>query len=156
MTERISGMSFDVSYGGRTVHVRTATLDITDNTKAIQERGVPGGWVRGDVEASGEIELDTANFQILGEAAKAAGSWRDIEEADFLFFAQAAKTELKVEAFGCKLLISGLLNIDSKGSDTTNHKIKFLVTSPEFVRIDGVPVLSASDVRDLMSRQGPQ
>ncbi|ELH9140224.1 DUF2597 family protein, partial [Salmonella enterica] len=128
------------------------TLDITDNTKAIQERGVPNGWVRGDVEASGEIEVDTVNFQLLGEAAREAGSWRDIEEADFLFFAQAAKTELKIEAFGCKLLISNLMNIDSKGGDSLSHKIKFLVTSPDFVHIDGTPVLSTQDVRDLLSR----
>ncbi|EIK4671499.1 DUF2597 family protein, partial [Salmonella enterica] len=132
--------------------VKTATLDITDNTKAIQERGVPNGWVRGDVEASGEIEVDTVNFQLLGEAAREAGSWRDIEEADFLFFAQAAKTELKIEAFGCKLLISNLMNIDSKGGDSLSHKIKFLVTSPDFVHIDGTPVLSTQDVRDLLSR----
>ncbi|EAX2424728.1 DUF2597 family protein, partial [Salmonella enterica] len=120
--------------------------------KAIQERGVPNGWVRGDVEASGEIEVDTVNFQLLGEAAREAGSWRDIEEADFLFFAQAAKTELKIEAFGCKLLISNLMNIDSKGGDSLSHKIKFLVTSPDFVHIDGTPVLSTQDVRDLLSR----
>ncbi|EAB4093397.1 DUF2597 family protein [Salmonella enterica] len=151
-TERISGMSFDVSFNGRVIHVKTITLDVTDNTKAIQERGVPNGWVRGDAEASGELELDTVNFQLLGEAAREAGSWRDIEEADFLFFAQAAKTELRVEAFGCKLVLSNLLNIDSKGGDSLSHKIKYLVTSPEFVKIDGTPILSATDVRDLMNR----
>ncbi|ENE7619047.1 DUF2597 family protein, partial [Salmonella enterica] len=107
---------------------------------------------RGDAEASGELELDTVNFQLLGEAAREAGSWRDIEEADFLFFAQAAKTELRVEAFGCKLVLSNLLNIDSKGGDSLSHKIKYLVTSPEFVKIDGTPILSATDVRDLMNR----
>ncbi|EDZ3111146.1 DUF2597 family protein [Salmonella enterica] len=151
-TERISGMSFDVSFNGRVIHVKTITLDVTDNTKAIQERGVPNGWVRGDAEASGELELDTVNFQLLGEAAREAGSWRDIEEADFLFFAQAAKTELRVEAFGCKLVLSNLLNIDSKGGDSLSHKIKYLVTSPDFVKIDGIPILSATDVRDLMNR----
>ncbi|EBU1154493.1 DUF2597 family protein [Salmonella enterica] len=151
-TERISGLSFDVSFNGRVIHVKTITLDVTDNTKAIQERGVPNGWVRGDAEASGELELDTVNFQLLGEAAREAGSWRDIEEADFLFFAQAAKTELRVEAFGCKLVLSNLLNIDSKGGDSLSHKIKYLVTSPEFVKIDGIPILSATDVRDLMNR----
>ncbi|EFR3507425.1 DUF2597 family protein [Salmonella enterica] len=150
--ERISGMSFDVSFNGRIVHVKTATLDITDNTKAIQERGVPNGWVRGDVEASGEIEVDTVNFQLLEEAAREAGSWRDIEEADFLFFAQAAKSELKIEAFGCKLVISNLLNLDTKGGDAISHKIKFMVTSPDFVKIDGIPVLSPRDVRDLMEQ----
>ncbi|EIE5007029.1 DUF2597 family protein [Salmonella enterica] len=151
-SRRISGMSFDVSFNGRIVHVKTATLDITDNTKAITERGVPNGYVDGDVEASGEIELDTANFQILGEAARDAGSWRNIPPADFLFFAQADDDEIKVEAFGCKLILNNLVNIDTKGGDTLSHKIKFMVTSPDFVKIDGLPYLSARDTRDLMGQ----
>ncbi|EAA5440546.1 DUF2597 domain-containing protein [Salmonella enterica subsp. diarizonae] len=149
---RISGMSFDVSFDGRIIHVKTVTLDITDNTKAIQERGVPNGYVDGDVEASGEIELDTVNFQILREVARAAGSWRSIKPVDFLFFADTGDSEMKVEAFGCKLVISNLVNIDSKGGDTMSHKIKFMVTSPDFVKIDGLPYLSARDVRDLVSQ----
>ncbi|ELG1576065.1 DUF2597 family protein, partial [Salmonella enterica] len=36
--------------------------------------------------------------------------------------------------------------------DSLSHKIKYLVTSPEFVKIDGIPILSATDVRDLMNR----
>lgn len=149
---RISGMSFDVSIGGRTINVKTITLDITDNSKAIQERGVPGGYVDGDVEASGEIELNTVNFQILGEVAREAGSWRGIKPVDFMFFADTGDNETKVEAYGCKLVISGLLNIDSKGGDELGHKIKFMVTSPHFVVIDGLPYLQARDVRDLVSQ----
>ncbi|EAW3064406.1 DUF2597 family protein, partial [Salmonella enterica] len=42
--------------------------------------------------------------------------------------------------------------IDSKGGDSMSHKIKFMVTSPEFVKIDGVPILSATDVRDIMNQ----
>lgn len=149
---RISGMNFDVSIGGRTIRVKTITLDITDNSKAIQERGVPGGFVDGDVEASGEIELNTVNFQTLGEVAREAGSWRGIKPADFMFFADTGDSEMKVEAYGCKLVISGLLNIDSKGGDELGHKIKFMVTSPHFVVIDGLPYLQARDVRDLVSQ----
>ncbi|EHL2774315.1 DUF2597 family protein [Salmonella enterica subsp. enterica serovar Hvittingfoss] len=149
---RISGMSFDVSFDGRIIHVKTVTLDITDNSKAIQERGVPNGYVDGDVEASGEIELDTVNFQILREVARGAGSWRAIKPVDFLFFADTGDNEMKVEAFGCKLAISNLVNIDSKGGDSMSHKIKFMVTSPDFVKIDGLPYLSARDVRDLVSQ----
>ncbi|ECF0263812.1 DUF2597 family protein [Salmonella enterica subsp. enterica serovar Java] len=148
----ISGMSFDVSFDGRIIHVKTVTLDITDNSKAIQERGVPNGYVDGDVEASGEIELDTVNFQILREVAREAGSWRAIKPVDFLFFADTGDNEMKVEAFGCKLAISNLMNIDSKGGDSMSHKIKFMVTSPDFVKIDGLPYLSARDVRDLVSQ----
>lgn len=146
----ISGMSFDVTFNARIIHVKTVTLDITDNSKAIQERGVPNGYVDGDVEASGEIELDTVNFQILREEARGTGSWRGIKPVDFLFFADTGDNEMKVEAFGCKLALSSLINIDSKGGDAMSHKVKFMVTSPDFVKIDGVPYLSARDTRDLM------
>ncbi|EAT0258014.1 DUF2597 family protein [Salmonella enterica] len=149
---RISGMNVDVSVGGRAVRVKTITLDITDNSKVVQERGVPGGYVDGDVEAGGEIEVDTINFQILREAAREAGSWRSIPPVDFLFFAQAGDEELKVEAFGCKLVISNLINVDSKGGDAMSHKIKFMVASPDFVKIDELPYLSARDTRDLMGQ----
>ncbi|EGF0850602.1 DUF2597 family protein [Salmonella enterica] len=152
MTQRISGMDFDVTLSGRAIRVKTATLDITDNTKAIQERGMPNGWANGDMEASGEIELDTTNFQILSEVAKEAGSWRQIPEMDLLFWAQATKEELRVEAFGCKLQVNNLVNIDSKGGDAMGYKIKFLVTSPDFVRINGTPYASAHDTRDLISQ----
>ncbi|ECC3463249.1 DUF2597 family protein [Salmonella enterica subsp. enterica] len=149
---RISGMNVDVSVGGRAIRVKNVTLDITDNSKVIQERGVPGGYVDGDVEASGEIELDTVNFQILREVAREAGSWRGVPPVDFLFYAQSGDEELRIEAFSCKLVISNLVNIDSKGGDALSHKIKFMVASPDFVKIDGLPYLSARDTRDLMGQ----
>ncbi|EEI9428647.1 DUF2597 family protein [Salmonella enterica] len=148
----VSGMSFDVTFDSRIIHVKTATLDITDNTRAIQERGVPNGFVDGDVEASGEIELDTVNFQILREVAREAGSWRGIKPVDLMFLADTGDSKIDIEAFGCKLAISSLVNIDSKGGDSMSHKIKFMVASPDFVTIDGIPYLSAHDVRDLVSQ----
>lgn len=73
---RISGMNFDINVGDMLIHVETATLDITDNSAAAQTGGVPDGWVDGDVSASGELELDTANFNLMIEAARKAGSFR--------------------------------------------------------------------------------
>ncbi|HHG5564769.1 phage protein, partial [Pseudomonas aeruginosa] len=53
---RISGMNFDITLGDLQVHVEKATLDITDNSAVAQTRGVPDGFVDGDVTASGEYE----------------------------------------------------------------------------------------------------
>ncbi|WP_445399948.1 DUF2597 family protein [Zobellella sp. An-6] len=150
MSRRISGQSFDVEILGTMVHVEKATLSITDNSAVAQSRGIPDGFVDGDVTADVEYELDTKNFNQLGEAARRAGSWRGIEPHDALFYANTGNEELRVEAFGIKLQISDLLDIDGKGGAKKIHKLKGFVTSPDFVRINGVPYLSGDDTRHLI------
>lgn len=146
---RIGGKNFDVNLGDLLVHVETCTLDITDNSAVAQDKGVPNGFVDGDVTASGEMEFDTLNFNLLIEAARSAGSFRQLEPFDSVFFAKAGEEELKVEAFGCKLKVSSLLNIDPKGGEKSKHKVPFDVTSPDFVRINGVPYLAAAEIEGL-------
>ncbi|WP_312244399.1 DUF2597 family protein [Stutzerimonas nitrititolerans] len=146
---RIGGKNFDVNLGDLLVHVETCTLDITDNTAVAQDKGVPNGHVDGDVSASGEMEFDTANFSLLIEAAKRAGSFRQLDPFDTVFFAKAGDEELRVEAFGCKLKVSSLLNIDPKGGEKSKHKVPFDVTSPDFIRINGVPYLAAEEIEGL-------
>ena len=130
--------------------MKNISLDITDNTAVAQTRGVPDGYTNGDVGGEGEIELDSQNFALLGGEAQKAGSWRDIPLVDFMFYANTGREEMKVEAFGCKLVVSNLLAIDPKGADTLSHKVKYFVTSPDFIKVNGVPYLSENDVRDLM------
>lgn len=146
---RIGGKNFDVNLGDMLVHVQNCTLDITDNTAVAKSRGVPDGHVDGEVSASGEMEFDTNNFNLLIEAARTAGSFRKLEPFDSVFFAKAGEEELRIEAFGCKLRISSLLSIDPKGGETTRHKVPFDVTSPDFIRINGVPYLDATEIEGL-------
>lgn len=146
---RIGGKNFDINLGDLQVHVESCTLDITDNTAVAQTRGVPNGHVDGDVAGSGEFEFDTANFNLLIEAARAAGSFRQLDPFDTVFFAQAGQEELRVEAFGCKLKVSSLLSVDPKGGEKSKHKVPFDVTSPDFIRINGVPYLSAAEIEGL-------
>ncbi|HFI1904555.1 TPA: phage protein [Enterobacter roggenkampii] len=150
MTFRVGGMDFDVTVGTEMIHVESVSLDITDNTAVAQSRGVPDGYVRGDVAAEGEIELDEKNFAALNELARMAGSWRDLEALDMLFYASTGSFSTKVEAFGCKFIVTNPLNFDPKGGEKATKKIKYLVTAPEFVRIDGVPILGASDLRNIV------
>ena len=98
---RIGGKNFDVNLGDLLVHVENCTLDITDNTAVAQSKGVPDGHVDGDVSASGEMEFTTSNFNLLIEAARSAGSFRELEPFDVVFFAKAGDEELRVEAFAC-------------------------------------------------------
>lgn len=149
MAARIGGKSFDVNLGDSKVHVEAATLDITDNTAVSQNRGVPNGHVDGDVSAAGELELDIVNFKLLKEQAASAGSFRQIEPFDIVFYAKAGEDEIKYEAFGCKIRLSSLLSIDPKGGTKSTVKVQYDVTSPDFVHIDGIPYLAASEIEGL-------
>ena len=150
MTRRISGQSFDTTLMGTMVHIEKASLSITDNSAVAQTRGIPDGFVDGDVAAEVEFELDAKNFTLLSDAAKRAGSWRGMEPDDVLFYADTGDETMKVEAFGVKLQISDLLDVDPKGGSKGVHKIKGFVTSPDFVHINGVPYLSQEDTRHLL------
>jgi hypothetical protein len=149
MAGKIGGKNFDVNLGDLLVHVESGTLDITDNSSVAQSKGVPNGHVDGDVSAAGELELDTTNFNLLIEQAKSAGSFRELETFNIVFFAKAGDEELRIEAFGCKVRISSLLGLDPKGGEKTKHKIPYDVTSPDFIKINGVPYLSAAEIEGL-------
>lgn len=146
---RIGGKNFDVNLGDLLVHVESCTLDITDNSAVAQTRGVPDGHVDGDVSASGEFELDSYNFGLLVDAARTAGSFRELKPFDSVFFAKSGDEEMRIEAFGCKLKVSSLLSIDPKGGEKSKHKVPFDVTSSDFIRINGVPYLAASETEGL-------
>lgn len=148
--QRISGKNIDVNVGDLLVHVDKATLELEDSTAVAKDNGIPNGWVDGEVSASGELEVDVANLKMLTEAAKAGGSWKALPEFDILFYANTGTEEFKVEAFGCKIKISSLLDKDSAGGNKHVSKLPFDVTDPDFVRINGVPYLAGSEIDNLI------
>ncbi|MFL2012336.1 phage protein [Proteus mirabilis] len=141
--KRISGQSIDFNIDGDLVHVEKVSLSITDNTGVAQTNGVPDGYVNGDVSAEGELELSTKYLNVITAKARSAGSWRAIPLVDLMWYAKASTEELKVESFGCKLNVTDILDVDPKGGAVMTHKIKFIVTSPDFVRINGIPYLES-------------
>lgn len=141
--KRISGQSIDFNIDGDLVHVEKVSLSITDNTGVAQTNGVPDGYVNGDVSAEGELELSTKYLNVITAKARSAGSWRAIPLVDLMWYAKAGIEELKVESFGCKLNVTDILDVDPKGGAVMTHKIKFIVTSPDFVRINGIPYLES-------------
>ena len=145
----ISGQDFDVMIGDRLVHFEAFTATITDNRQAVQSGGIPDGYVNGDVSATGEVELDSKNFNLIIEAAKGAGSFRSLEPFDVNCIARVGQQEQKVELFGCLFKVSELLNLAPAGAEKNKHKLPFDVTSPDFIRINGVPYLSDEDTRNL-------
>lgn len=150
--QRISGKNFDVSIGDLTMNVGKATLTIEDKTDVAKDNGVPNGWVDGEAGASGDMELDAQAIGIMGEAAKAAGSWRGLPSFDILFYAKTGQDEeMKVEAFGCKFVLDSLLDLDKAGGQKHISKVKYFVTSPDFIRINGVPYLRPEETECLIS-----
>ncbi|EGR2089206.1 DUF2597 family protein [Vibrio parahaemolyticus] len=150
MSMRISGKNMHFSMGDYKLKAQKVTLSITDNSAVNKTSGVPDGYVDGDVEASGEMELTTQQFNQLSKAAKQAGSWRGMPDFDALFYGKIDKDELKIEAYGCRIKISDLLDADSNGGSALVHKLPFEVTSPDFVKINGVPYLRPDETDDLV------
>ncbi|MBT0076016.1 DUF2597 family protein [Vibrio alginolyticus] len=150
MSMRISGKNMHFSMGDYKLKAQKVTLSITDNSAVNKTSGVPDGYVDGDVEANGEMELTTQQFNQLSKAAKQAGSWRGMPDFDALFYGKIDKDELKIEAYGCRIKISDLLDADSNGGSALVHKLPFEVTSPDFVKINGVPYLRPDETEDLV------
>ena len=147
--KHLSALDFDVMIGDMLVHVENMTATISDERKAVKTRGIPDGYVDGEVSCSGEIEVDTKNFNLLIDVAKTAGSFREMPAFDIIYMGKNVSHQHKQELFGCVLNVTDLLNNDAKGGEKGKHKLAFEVTSPDFVRINGVPYLSENDTRDL-------
>ncbi|QSV15834.1 phage protein [Photobacterium ganghwense] len=147
---RISGKNMRFNLGDLKISAQKFTLSITDNSAVSKTNGVPDGWVDGDVEASGEMELTTSQFNLLSKAAKNAGAWRNLPAFDAMGYGKTDKDELKVEMFGVKIKISDLLDVDANGGSALVHKIPFDITSPDFIRINGTPYLRDDETEDLV------
>lgn len=142
---RISGKSFTINLSDIKVLVSTFTLDIDDSSTVAKDQGIPNGWVDGEVAASGEVEVDAMNLKLIVDAANRAGSFRGLDPFNINAYADTGKELLKVEAFDCKFRIGSLLDIDTAGGDKHLTTLPYDVTSPDFVRINGVPYLSREE-----------
>lgn len=149
MGKRIGGRDIDIMVGDMMIHVESFSASIDDGKAVAKTRGVPNGHVAGEVSCSGEIEVDTQNFNLIMESAKKSGSFEELEQFDIVANAEVDDEKLNIELFGCALKISDLLNSDPKGGEKLKHKLPFDVTSPDFVRINGVPYLARKTTENL-------
>lgn len=145
---RISGMNFRFTLGDMKIKAQKFTADITDNSAVVFTAGIPDGYVDGSVECSGEMELNTADFNLLVKQAQTAGSFRALETFDALAYAKVGDQEMKVELFGVKIKLSSLLDVDTAGGSALVHKVPFDVTSPDFIKLNGVPYLRPEEVEN--------
>ncbi len=136
---KLNGKSFDVRIMGVLIEFESFSLSIEDNSEVAMNRGKPDGYLRGDVSASGELKINSQNLAYLTAAAKAAGSYQDVPAFDIHAYGVGDKEALAIAAYGCRLKISELINIDTTSSERTMHTLTFDVTSEDFVEINGVP-----------------
>ena len=146
---RLSGKSIDVNIGDILVHVESMSASIEDGRTVVKDRGVPNGYVDGDVGCSGEIELDWDNFLLLLEEARRYGSWKAMPPFDIVTYGNTGRTEAKIEMFECLTKLSDLLDIDPSGGEKSKVKLPFEVTGKDFVRINGLSYLADEETEDL-------
>lgn len=143
--QRINSLSFSITLGDTDIHVDKMSLDIEDGQQATKKNGRPDGYVLGEVSAKGELSVDLSEFKKLKAAAQSAGSWQGLAPFDIVAYAKSGDDETKIEAFGCKIKLSKLLDVDKSSSDKSTRAVPFEVTSPEFINIDGVPYIKPID-----------
>lgn len=145
----LGGKDFDIMIGDKMVHVIEASVKITDGRKVKYTRGIPTGYIDGPVEAEVTMKFDHENFLLVEAQAKAAGSWKGIEPFDISFMAEVAAGSKNVEVFGVLPQLDEVLNVKAEGGEEDSTSLKGIVTSPDFIKINGIPYLTADEVRDL-------
>jgi hypothetical protein len=148
-THHISGMDVNVSLGTALINVKQFTLNIEDGMKETNTRGVANGFVNGVTSASGEITVDTENFNRIIEEARKVGSYQQLPAFDIISLGQTVNQKLKTAAYGCKLSVSKLIDASGDGGDKLEHTIPYKVTDSRFVEINGVPYLDQNHLETL-------
>lgn len=137
---RLNSLAFDVVVGAFLVHFESMSLTITDEGETAMDNGLPSGWLEGGLSGKGQFVIDSKNFMILNEAARAAGSWQTLPPLDVVAVGGAGHEGLAITADKCKFKLSELLNLDKTSKDKSTHTIEFEVTGDQFITINGVPV----------------
>lgn len=146
-----TGLDVDVVIDGSLmVSFDKFTLKIDDASTQAMSRGRPNGNLNGAASAGGDITLSTAELKKLTDIAKRHGSWRNIPAFDVVSnMSNQEDGSFKVEAFGCKIKMADLIDADANSETKLTHTLNYYVTGKEFVNIDGVPYLPASDIEKL-------
>jgi len=141
MPTHISGADINIGLGTALINVKQFTLSVEDGVKETTTRGVPDGHVRGLVSASGEITVDTVNFNLIIEQARKVGSFQQLPVFDIVAVGETVDQSFKTAAYGCKLKLTKVLDAAADGGDKLEHTIPYSVTDSRFVEINGVPYL---------------
>lgn len=144
-----SGQNIDLLMGDLRTRFDEVTLSIEDGRSVAETSGIPDGPLGGKYAASGDVTISTKVLNKLIALAKSAGSFTKLPLFDFVMNADDGDDAFKIEAFGCMIKISDLLNAKSEGGEKLTHKLPYLVTSSDFVHINGVPYIDPELTKDI-------
>ncbi|UDQ97950.1 phage protein [Lentisphaerota bacterium WC36G] len=138
-TMRLNGLGFNLTLNTTDIKADKWSLSVSDDGSVATKDGLPDGWLKGAVAGSGEVTMDRTEFKKMSAEAKKAGSWQGMPTFNLISYAKVGNDECLIEAYGCKFKMDSVLDADKNSSDKTTFTLKYDVTSPDFVKIDGVP-----------------
>lgn len=120
------------------------TASISDGMEVLKTRGVPDGYAEGDVGCDGEVEMKYKYFKQFSALAAKMGSYRAVPAMDINYIGATKSDLVPIVLHGCKFTMESILEAEANdGKKAGMVKLKFSVTSPDFVSINGVPYLDA-------------
>lgn len=120
------------------------TASISDGMEVLKTRGVPDGYAEGDVSCDGEVEMKYKYFKQFSALAAKMGSYRAVPAMDINYIGATKSDLVPIVLHGCKFTMESILEAEANdGKKAGMVKLKFSVTSPDFVSINGVPYLDA-------------
>ena len=138
--QRISGRDVEARLSnGTRIFFEQVNLNLDDGITGTNDQGYPNGYVVGEVKGDGDIEVSSEMLLLINEEAAQAGSWEEMEPFDTTFYAKVGTLELEVKAFGLKLRMPNF-SFDGSGGEKLTHTINFVVSSPDFVHLNGTPL----------------
>jgi len=118
------------------------TASISDGMEVLKTRGVPDGFAEGDVSCEGEVEMKYKYFKQFSALALKYGSYRAIPTMDISYIGATKSDLVPIVLYGCKFTMESILEAESNdGKKAGVVKLKYAVTSPDFLTINGVPYL---------------
>lgn len=140
--QHITGKNGRSFLGGIPFQFDKITSTISDGMEAEKTRGIPDGYVEGDVGCEGEVEMKYKYFKQYSLLAKKHGSYRAIPAMDISYIGATKSDAFPVKLYGCKFTLDSIVEAEANdGKKTGMVKLKYKVTSPDFVDINGVPYL---------------
>lgn len=142
--KRISGRNIALTLDPSEIDIvfEEVSLSIEDASTVAMSMGRPDGWVDGEIKASGEVALDSYNFNLLIAACTAEDGFKGLPAQTITFYANVgdnAEDQLSIIAHDCKFSLKDILKADQKGGAKLKHTIPFIVTGKDFVSINGIP-----------------
>lgn len=134
---RITGRDVEVRLGsGLVITFDEVNLNLDDGITATSDQGYPDGWGRGEITGGGDMKTNIADHNAILAEVPEGGSFEMLDAFSMTFFGSAGSEELLIEVDGAKIKFPSY-SFDGAGGPKQMASFPFLVTGPDFVKING-------------------